>query len=228
MCSSSGSKNATGSAVWMSTGNPSSPAVRRAVTTRRSFGRTSAPVASRRVSPRSFHTFTPRAPRRAESAISAASASWHSGESSSPASSRSQSLWQNVRTRPGSAASKCARLASSSSPHSPSRLTTASRWSRSSVASSSSASPPRKVPSADSQRPRWLWTSIPRQTGASTCVTGRTTAGVGHGRVVGASSPPATGRMSALMRTSCDRDCASDRCARTELRVWCADRLAGF
>ena len=61
---SSGSKNATGSAVWISTGSPSSPAAPTAAPAAASSGRTSAPAASRTASPRSFHTFNPRAPGR--------------------------------------------------------------------------------------------------------------------------------------------------------------------
>ena len=64
---SSGSKNAIGSAMWMTTGRPSSAAVAQSGSSRSSSTATSRPAGSRARSPSSFQTLSPRAPRATES-----------------------------------------------------------------------------------------------------------------------------------------------------------------
>ena len=63
---STGSKKAGGSAVWISTGRPSSPAAAKTGAARSSSGSSSSPAASRKPSPSVFQTLSPRAPASAE------------------------------------------------------------------------------------------------------------------------------------------------------------------
>ena len=64
---SSGSKNAIGSAMWMTTGSSRSAAVVQSGSSRGSSTATRRPAGSRARSPSSFQTLSPRAPRAAES-----------------------------------------------------------------------------------------------------------------------------------------------------------------
>ena len=95
---STGSKNATGSAVWISTGSPSSPAAANTGASRSSSGSTSAPLASRIPSPRSFQILRPRAPASRERRRLSASAS---GVEARARPMARRSTWQNVTKRPG-------------------------------------------------------------------------------------------------------------------------------
>ena len=65
LCGSSGSKNAIGSAMWMTTGRPRSAAVVQSGSSRASSMSTRRPSGSRARSPSSFQTLSPRAPRAA-------------------------------------------------------------------------------------------------------------------------------------------------------------------
>ena len=72
---STGSKNAGGSAVWISTGIPSSPAAANTGAARASSGSISWPARSRKPSPSVFQTLSPRAPAAAERRSDSASSS---------------------------------------------------------------------------------------------------------------------------------------------------------
>ena len=61
--SSTGSKNATGSATWITIGSPSSPAVSHTSESRPSSGSSGSPRSSWSASPRSFHTLMPSGAR---------------------------------------------------------------------------------------------------------------------------------------------------------------------
>ena len=76
---SSGSKNAIGSAMWMTTGRSSSAAVAQSGSSRGSSTATRRPSGSRARSPSSFQTLSPRAPRAAESRSRLASVSPNAG-----------------------------------------------------------------------------------------------------------------------------------------------------
>ena len=95
--STAGAKNGRGSAVWMSTGSPSSPAAANTGAQRGSSGSSSSPPASRKPSPSVFHTLSPRAPAAAERRSSATSPA----AKSSPRAAAPQSTWQNVANRAG-------------------------------------------------------------------------------------------------------------------------------
>ena len=130
-----------------------------------------------------------------------------------PAANSARSHWANVANRPGCARSYRSRFASSSSPHIPSRLTTASTPHASISASSAPTSGAAHDPV--SQRPRWLWASTSGAGGrAGRSVSGRRTAARGRYERSGRSSTrldhldrrgrPRGGR-GARGRSRCDR-----------------------
>ena len=114
---SSGSKNAIGSAVWISTGSPSSPAWRSTSITRGSSGSTSSPEASRTVRPRFFHTFTPRAPAGG-AVVERGDQRRRGGRRAAPS-----RAGRTSGTGRGTRASYRSTFAVTSSPHMPSRFT---------------------------------------------------------------------------------------------------------
>ena len=94
---STGSKKATGSPVWMSTGSPSSPAAANTGASRSSSGSTSRPLSSRMPSPRSFQILSPRAPASRDRVRLSTRAS--PSKPGRPIARRS--TWQNVTKRLG-------------------------------------------------------------------------------------------------------------------------------
>ena len=152
--SSTGSKNAIGSARWIVTGTSRSAAAAQTGSSRSSSGAISRSRPSRNRRPRCFHTFNPRAPRATESRSDAAI------RSPKPILGRLPPVkCANVTNRPGNARSYRSRLASSSSPHMPSRFTIAATLLASMTSSSSPTSGAAHVPSGNSHRPRWLCAS---------------------------------------------------------------------
>ena len=114
LVASSGSKNAIGSATWIVTGTPSSPAAAHSGSSRGSSTATSRPSGSRARRPERFQTLRPRAPAATPSRSRAASVSPNAGSSGPARRSRGR------RTpRRGPAAAACQRSISRAQPLAP-------------------------------------------------------------------------------------------------------------
>ena len=170
LVASSGSKNATGSAMWMRTGIPSSVVADQIGSSRSSSGMTRRPCGSRAPRPTVFQTLRPRAPRATESRSLAASVS---PKCSSPTQASGSSPAKTTN-RSGCGTCQRAMEALSASPEPPSRSTIASTPAASIVSSRSATG--RELQSPPNTGPRWLCASMTGNRGSSTVCSGRRSA----------------------------------------------------
>ena len=142
-----------GPPTWIVTGTPAAATASHTGSSRSSSGITSAPLASRRCSPRSFQTFSPRAPRSNASAISAPSSLHPSRANKRPVPLRERR--EPARVRPVVPVEVRVELVA---PHAVEVDDRPRRRARPSAPTSSPTSGTDHVPV--SQRPRWLCASI--------------------------------------------------------------------